>query len=256
VGHDLSADISFLQKVGYNVHNLSNLQETADTASMWRYIKRDINPRSLGSILAELDITGWNLHNAGNDAAYTLQAMIKIAIKHLQDREKDKNSKEQEIKDRIAEYVSFPLFDFVIDTGRSVKEATMAAWEREQGWSSSGENSDGGAPVIPAPKPAPPKKPSWYANSNYSNNGPWKQNVPPQQTSSKTQFKSYNKQNTWGENFAAAYKPKVASRGQPGDSVPANHNSPRFLTPGGKDGLQLREGTSNESGWGGNDSKN
>jgi len=72
---------------------------------MWRYVKRDINPRNLGSILAELDITGWNLHNAGNDAAYTLQAMIKIAVKHLQDQEKSKDAKGQEIKDRIAEYV-------------------------------------------------------------------------------------------------------------------------------------------------------
>lgn len=70
---------------------------------MWRYVKRDVNPRNLGSILAELDITGWNLHNAGNDAAYTLQAMVKIAIKHLQDREKGPSFKEQETKERIAE---------------------------------------------------------------------------------------------------------------------------------------------------------
>jgi len=64
---------------------------------------RDVNPRNLGTVLAELDIIGWNLHNAGNDAAYTLQAMVKIAIKHLDDRKKMKETKEKETRERIAE---------------------------------------------------------------------------------------------------------------------------------------------------------
>jgi len=103
VGHDIGADISFLQTIGYDVHNLSNLLETADTAFMWRYLKRESNPRNLGSILAELGIIGWNLHNAGNDAVYTLQAMIAIAIKHLDEKHRAKEVKEQEKKARISE---------------------------------------------------------------------------------------------------------------------------------------------------------
>jgi DNA polymerase III alpha subunit (gram-positive type) len=103
VGHDIGADISFLQTIGYDVHNLSNLLETADTAYMWRYLKRESNPRNLGSILAELGIIGWNLHNAGNDAVYTLQAMIAIAIKHLDEKCKTKEVREQEKKARISE---------------------------------------------------------------------------------------------------------------------------------------------------------
>lgn len=141
VGHDISADISFLQTIGYDVHNLSNLVETADTAFMWRYLKRESNPRNLGSILAELGIIGWNLHNAGNDAVYTLQAMIAIAIKHLDEKHKAKNDSEQEEKDRISE---------------ALKEATEYAMEKEEGWTS--EGSDGGVPIALVPSSTPKGK--------------------------------------------------------------------------------------------------
>lgn len=89
VGHDVDADIRFLQTIGYDVHTLSTLSEAADTSFMWRYLKRETNPRNLANILAELGIIGWNLHNAGNDAVYTLQAMIAIAIMDLAEREEE-----------------------------------------------------------------------------------------------------------------------------------------------------------------------
>lgn len=103
VGHDLAADISFLKTLGYDVTNLSNLLETADTALMWRYLKRENNPRNLGSILSELNLMGWNLHNAGNDAVYTLRAMIGIAIKQIYEKKKAKDVIEKEKKARISE---------------------------------------------------------------------------------------------------------------------------------------------------------
>jgi DNA polymerase III alpha subunit (gram-positive type) len=108
VGHDVGADINYLRAVGYDIYNLSNLQEIIDTASMWRYVKRDTNSRNLGSILAELDLIGWNLHNAGNDAAYTLQAMVRIAIRDLKERQGVKvvkDMKDHEIKERSTESV-------------------------------------------------------------------------------------------------------------------------------------------------------
>lgn len=125
-----------MQKMGYDVSNLSNLREVADTASMWRYVKREPNPRSLGLILYELDLTGWNLHNAGNDAVYTLQAMIGIAIKHIVD--KQNMDKEKVKKSRISD---------------TIKGATEVALEKEEGWSSSGENSDGGPSTPPSAPP-------------------------------------------------------------------------------------------------------
>lgn len=103
VGHDLAADIAFLKTLGYDVTNLSNLLETADTAFMWRYLKRESNPRNLGSILAELKIVAWHLHNAGNDAVYTLQAMVGIAIKQIDEKKKAKDVIEKEKKARISE---------------------------------------------------------------------------------------------------------------------------------------------------------
>lgn len=102
-GHDVGADINYMQTIGYNVTNLSNLLEQADTAIMWRCLQREANPRNLGSILAELGITGWNLHNAGNDAAYTLQAMLAIAIKHIDEKQKARDINDLEKKTRISE---------------------------------------------------------------------------------------------------------------------------------------------------------
>ena len=105
VGHGVGADITFLRNIGYDVHNLSNLQEVADTATMWQYLKRDSNPRNLGSVLAECGLIGWNLHNAGNDATYTLQAMIAIVIKHIIEKKQRHDKKDQEMQARVAEYV-------------------------------------------------------------------------------------------------------------------------------------------------------
>jgi DNA polymerase III alpha subunit (gram-positive type) len=102
VGHDIMADVNYLKRIGYNPSNLSNLQELIDTSSMYRAFKRDPHPRNLGSILANLDIAGWYLHNAGNDAVYTLQAMISIAITALLERS-DEESRGKEAEARIAE---------------------------------------------------------------------------------------------------------------------------------------------------------
>jgi hypothetical protein len=84
VGHDTQTDVKYLRKLGYDPYNLSNLLETCDTALMYRALHHEPNSRSLGHILYELGITGWYLHNAGNDAVYTLQAMLGLAIKGVE----------------------------------------------------------------------------------------------------------------------------------------------------------------------------
>lgn len=80
LGHNPSSDISFLRQVGYDVLNLSNLLETWDTAALYRAHKREPNAKSVGNILAELGLEGWNLHNAGNDAVYTMWILIATCI--------------------------------------------------------------------------------------------------------------------------------------------------------------------------------
>ena len=64
VGHEISADIQYLRSIGYDVSNLSNLLEAIDTVDLFRVMKRGQNPSSLGSVLLDLGLIGWNLHNA------------------------------------------------------------------------------------------------------------------------------------------------------------------------------------------------
>ncbi|MCJ1289292.1 hypothetical protein MMC34_000824 [Xylographa carneopallida] len=87
VGHDIKTDINYLRDLGYDPGNLSNLLEVLDTADVYRALKCDASGINLGSILCDLGLTGWNLHNAGNDAAYTLQALIRVAFKALAPKE-------------------------------------------------------------------------------------------------------------------------------------------------------------------------
>ena len=103
VGHNVTADVKFLRTIGYDLYSSSDLLEEVDTASLWQYITRDSSPRNLGNILAKLNIAGWNLHNAGNDAAYTLQAMLSMSIKHLTDKQVVQAEKEAEKSKRVAE---------------------------------------------------------------------------------------------------------------------------------------------------------
>ena len=64
VGHDIRSDIDYLRRIGYDVSNLSNLLEAIDTADMLKALKHEQQSRSLGAVLLELEMVGWNLHNA------------------------------------------------------------------------------------------------------------------------------------------------------------------------------------------------
>lgn len=59
----------------------SNFIDIVDTCVLYRVLKRSIDSASLARILVSLDMVGWNFHNAGNDAHYTMQALIGIVIK-------------------------------------------------------------------------------------------------------------------------------------------------------------------------------
>ncbi|KAL3423673.1 QDE-2-interacting protein [Phlyctema vagabunda] len=131
VGHDVDSDINYLRKMGYNVSNLRNLKEKVDTAAMYRHLRREPNPRKLSHVLSDLGLYCWNLHNAGNDAIYTLRAMIAMAITHITDKEKNKERRAKELKERL-------------DVS-STQEARERVLELNEGWSSAGESGDGEA---------------------------------------------------------------------------------------------------------------
>ncbi len=68
---------------------------------MWKYLKHETDSTKLAAILHDLNLDGWNLHNAGNDAVYTLQAMIGTAIKHVTDKDKPQDILDHEKRHRL-----------------------------------------------------------------------------------------------------------------------------------------------------------
>jgi hypothetical protein len=72
LGHDTLGDVRYLQQLGYDPMKVENIIEAMDTAKIYQAWRRDSQPTSLGRILVDFDIIGWKLHNAGNDAMYTV----------------------------------------------------------------------------------------------------------------------------------------------------------------------------------------
>ncbi|KAJ8130076.1 hypothetical protein O1611_g3560 [Lasiodiplodia mahajangana] len=81
VGHDIKQDLDYLRGMGYESRSVPHIVDEVDTKDMFQRLERSSDGRSLATICAELGVLGHNYHNAGNDAVYTLQAMIAIAIK-------------------------------------------------------------------------------------------------------------------------------------------------------------------------------
>lgn len=80
VGHDISIDLKYLNAVGFNIWRSADFFDEVDTKTMFQRVQRSRDPRGLEHMCSELDIPGHNFHNAGNDAVYTLRAMIAMAI--------------------------------------------------------------------------------------------------------------------------------------------------------------------------------
>lgn len=129
VGHGIKADIEYLRSIGYDV--LSGIREPIDTADMFRAVKHEQQPRSLGSLLLDLELVGWNLHNAGNDAAYTLQAMIGMCFKSRRNQEEIAKERDARMED-------------------AAKEAKEQARQDGEEWiEADNDEGDGGEPAEP-----------------------------------------------------------------------------------------------------------
>jgi hypothetical protein len=146
LGHDTLGDVKYLQNLGYDPLNIDNLLEALDTAIMYRVWRREQNPTALDKILNRFDIAGYNTHNAGNDAVFTVQAMLAICVHEASIRGSDE-IENQRRDDR--------------DTRRTaaLEEAEQKAKDDAEGWSDYELEGDGGSPVPLAdnlPVPAPP----------------------------------------------------------------------------------------------------
>lgn len=145
LGHDTLGDVRYLQNLGFDPMKVENLLEALDTAVMYRVWRREQNPTSLGRILYDFDIPGYKLHNAGNDAVFTVQAMLGICVREASIRGSSEldSMRDSEKAARLAE---------------AVEEAQKKANDEAEGWSDHDSEGDGGAPVsiaISPPKPTP-----------------------------------------------------------------------------------------------------
>ncbi len=91
VGHDIRNDLQVLQLLGFNLYtSIGGILDTRRIASkILPYI-----PVRLSSILSELRCPFQNLHTAGNDAYFTLRALLLLAIKDYPAEEVDSNHQE------------------------------------------------------------------------------------------------------------------------------------------------------------------
>ena len=102
-----------------------------DTRSMFQAYTHDPNPTSLGRILASFDLVGWHLHNAGNDAVYTLWALLAMAIASAVERGSPEVS--QRRTEEVARRESV-----------AVEEAKERVKEGAEGWDVNEDKDEGG----------------------------------------------------------------------------------------------------------------
>lgn len=97
------ADVKYCEVLGFRIFADSpkdSVIDTLDTMSIFKTYVREPNGRSLGNILGHFDLIGWYLHNAGNDAMYTMHALLAICI---QAAAGEGSKVEESVKKKLAE---------------------------------------------------------------------------------------------------------------------------------------------------------
>ncbi|KAJ4414407.1 hypothetical protein N0V85_003162 [Neurospora sp. IMI 360204] len=163
VFHDQSQDLKYIRMLGYDVASADNILEVVDTREMYQYLSRSNNASKLSNLCGHLDIPWKNMHNAGNDAVFTLQAMIGLAIDMWQKSLRRAAAKAVKANTGNDGYVTYSEF-------------TATKEDVDEGWVSNGEQSDGGEPnsVIEASPPSnsvaaspPPKSADWTPDEHW-----------------------------------------------------------------------------------------
>lgn len=80
VGHDVKQDVAFLNSIDFDVYDMRNLLEVVDNQKLHQHRHRFYNGQGLSAVLVGLGISYKFLHNAGNDAVYTLQSLVRLAV--------------------------------------------------------------------------------------------------------------------------------------------------------------------------------
>lgn len=84
VGHDVKQDITLLYNMDIDIYRLPGLLEIVDNQRMQQHNSKYVDPQKLSIVLSGLHIPHCYLHNGGNDAVYTLQAMLALAVRKRQ----------------------------------------------------------------------------------------------------------------------------------------------------------------------------
>jgi hypothetical protein len=121
VAHNVEADIKYFQSLGLQPPALAN--DFLDTSNLYQALRRQDRQPSLASVLLDLGIAAKYLHNAGNDARYTLQAMLTMAYEYT-----NVQKSAHEWKDELEARVKI-----------AVREAETRVRVDFQGWESSEE---------------------------------------------------------------------------------------------------------------------
>ena len=91
VGHDIRNDLRVLQLLGFDLH--TSIGGILDLGRIVSKILPNI-PIALSNILSELRCPFQYLHTAGNDAYFTLRALLLLAIRDYPEEEVDSNHQE------------------------------------------------------------------------------------------------------------------------------------------------------------------
>ncbi|KAI5781665.1 hypothetical protein DFH27DRAFT_307447 [Peziza echinospora] len=79
VAHDAPTDLKYLTSAfKFNARENVPKLKVFDTAELYKTIVGAKDTMALGKMLLSLKLEPWNLHNAGNDAAFTLRSFVKI----------------------------------------------------------------------------------------------------------------------------------------------------------------------------------
>jgi len=93
VAHDVAADMKYLTELGFDVAKM--ISDHIDTSDLYKAVRRKARQPALSTLLLQYGIADKHLHNAGNDASYTLRVMIAIAMDDFQN---ERTAKEWEIE--------------------------------------------------------------------------------------------------------------------------------------------------------------
>jgi hypothetical protein len=134
LGHDIGQDIDYCHKLGFSVLGRGNMIATMDTKAMYQAYTRDKTPRGLSGVISDFDMLPWHMHNAGNDAAFTMYAMLATCVQDAAERgtELSKKKHVERVKNKLE---------------TAIEAAKERAQEDVQGW----ELSEDGGVLLPMP---------------------------------------------------------------------------------------------------------